>query len=207
MAIDTEERTKKSKNTNTDGKPGSSNKKAITIVLIIVGVLVLLGVVGTLATGFLVKKGTEGVISRVSGGKVDIDTSDDSANLAIKGEGGEELEMNTGKDVKLSENYPKSEVPIYKGAEVKSSSDMSGDSMNIHSVTLETDDKVRSVIKFYEESFSGTDWQQTYSANMDGASRLMYSNEEKGISATVSASSNDDTSRTSIVLSVTVNEA
>lgn len=203
MAIDTEEQTT---TPSKDGKvktgTSKSNKKVITIVLVVVGILIILGILGSLLTGYVFKKGAEGFIGAATGDKVKIDDGE----VTIKGEDGADLKVNTGSSAKLSEGFPKSDVPVYKGAKIESSSDITVEGSTAYTVVLSTKDSVSDVMEFYKSKLSSGDWKKSFSSNSSYGSTSNFTSESKKMAVTITASDDKDEANTSITLSVRVGD-
>ena len=206
MAIDTEEGTTKSVD-SADGKAPSSkndNKKVVKIVLIIVGVLIVLGIVSSIAIGFAIKKGAESFIDAATGSSIEINANDDGGEVTIKDKDGASITSRTGSSAALPSDFPESDVPMYRGAKIESSGDMTiGDTVT-YTVTLSTEDTVSRVVSSYESEFSREGWKKTFSSNADNGSMLVFANEPKEMTLTISVQDGDDEYGTAITLSLRV---
>lgn len=210
MAIDTEERGKKdapvaSASTDKTSKaaPADNNKKVIKIVLIVVGVVIVLAIIGSIASAFLIKKGTESFISGVTGGKAQVDS--DKGEVTIKGENGSEVTTQTS-NAEIPDGYPTADVPVYENAHLESSSDMHMENMQSYTLRYTTDDNAKQVVKFYKSELSGDGWKNSYSTNSGETSMASFMNESKDMSVTVSATDNQDDGKTSLGLSVRITD-
>jgi hypothetical protein len=211
MAIDTEETTKKSVNSSKSAVSGEgnaasskgSNNKVLKIVLIVVGVLIVLGIISSVAIGFAIKKGAETFIGAATGSSVKIDGDGDK--ITITGKDGSSITSSTSSSAELSKDFPKSDVPMYKGAKIEASSDMTIGSTKTYSVNLSTKDKVSSVISFYESEFSSGDWKKIFSTNSSDGSMLNFTSESKSMALTISVQNDEDEGNTAITLSIRVN--
>lgn len=205
MAIDTEERTKKPNNNSDDlDSKKNNNKKVITIVLVVVGVLIVLSIVGILLTGFIFKKGAETLVNQMSDGQVELNTSRNGTEINYKDDdyGGN---ARIGSGVELHSDFPKSDVPIYKGSTVVGSTAGTVDKVRTYVVTLTTKDSASKATKFYKDAFSGEGWKESFSME-DATSGNMahYTNESKGMKVVVSVQREDDDDETLIMLTVNV---
>lgn len=190
MAIDTEERTSTSTPTPTQGTGSApanaptgapaakSNKKVITIVLVVVGVLVLLGIAGSIASTFLLKKGAESLIGAATGGAVEINTgSGDKADVKIKTKDGE---ITSGANQKMPADFPKS-VPIYK-ADAKLVNVMTfntNEKGKTFALYYELKDSPDKVFAFYEKELVTNGWEIVTSATSNSSSTIIAKNESK----------------------------
>lgn len=208
MAIDTEERKDDKPTNSTDGVAASKgNKKVLVIVLSVLGVLLILGIIGSMAVGFLFKKGAESFIDVASGGNVKLNTGKDGGEVTIGGKDGDKMKMNVGDNAKLPEDYPKSDVPVYKNAKIVSSTDMTIESAKSFSVQLQTSDSISEVTNFYKDKLSSGDWKQTYSSNTTDNSSAMYQSESKQLAVTMSVSKDDEGTNISLSVRQTQSES
>lgn len=203
MAIDTEERTN---NSSKNSSTRSGNKKPIIIILIIVGVLAVLGIVSSLITGHLAKKGAESFLSGVTGDKVKIDTNKDGGKVTV-GDNDNKTEFDTSGSgsVSLNSKFPKDDVKIYPGARIKASSGSSSESGGIlTNALLETKDDKNKVLNFYEDFFNKEGgWEQTYSSETNDGFVQSWANKSKDLSVALTIGT-DEKKLTSIVLTVTI---
>ena len=211
MAIDTEEhgtvkKTEGSSNVAGAGSQPSTdgNKKALKIILIIVGIVIVLGILSSIAIGFALKKGAETVIEAATGSSVKIDASGDGGNVTIKGKDGSSVSSSTGADAKLSKGFPESDVPMYKGAKIESAGDMTISGATSYTVSLSTKDKISSVVSFYETKLSGDGWKKTFSSNSSDGSMLNFTNESKEMDLSLYISTNEDKGNTEITVTLRV---
>ncbi len=203
MAIDTEERTNDSSKKSTTK---SGNKKPIVIILIVVGALAVLGVIGSLITGHLAKKGAESFLSGVTGEKVKLDTNKDGGRVTV-GDNNNKTEFDTSESgsVSLNSKFPKDDVKIYPGARIKSSSGSSSENGGIFTnALLETKDDKNKVLSFYEDFFKKENgWEQTYSSETNNGFVQSWTNKSKDLSVALTIGT-DEKKLTSIVLTVTI---
>ncbi|MDN5819342.1 MAG: hypothetical protein L0H36_02060 [bacterium] len=208
MAIDTEERTTKTTPAKT-GKgaapepAAANNKKVIKIVLIVVGAVIVLAIIGSIASAFLIKKGTESFINTVTDGKAQVDS--DKGEVTIKGEDGSQMTTRTT-DAEIPEGYPESDVPVYKNADIKTATDMNIDDSSSYTMSLTTRDSAAQVMKFYKAELSGGGWKRTYSTNSSGTSMASYSNKSKNMTAIIGSTNDKDGGDTTISLTVRTSE-
>ncbi len=176
---------------------GGSNNKALKIVLIIVGVLILLGVLAAIAIGLLFNKVADEVSDAADEVQVETnggDTSDDSTDNGFS--------MQT----ELPDDFPQ-EIPVFDPAEVISSSSQTQDSVSGYSATWSTQASTQEVSDFYQRSLSENGWQTTststsnnrssYVAEHDNGLQLRVvisapSDDESGVNITASASRTAD---------------
>lgn len=147
------------------------------------------------------EKVAESLIENAAGNSnVNVDV--DGETVTMTGPDGSTFEI--GKN-RLPENFP-SEVPVYAGATVASSSS-SGTGTDLGwTVTLTTSDSVSAVDAYYKNAMSTDGWETTYTYTIDQTSAYTASNDT--LSATISiAPADDGTGNTMIVMLVGYDES
>lgn len=201
MAIDTEKQKTDGPTEPAEGTPArKSNKKVLIIVLSIVGVLIVLSIIGSMLVGFLFKKGAESFIDIATDGNVKVDTGKDGGTVTISGEDGDEIKTKVGNNATLPDDFPKSEVPIYKNAKIVGSTDVTIEGTQAFAIQLLTNDSISEVNDFYKDKLSGDDWERIASTNTISMSTSMYRSKSKQLAVTVT--SMIDKGDTNISLSV-----
>ena len=198
MAIDTEELTPTGAASNK-----GSNKKIIIIVVIVVCVLFVLGIVGTLATGFFAKKAVQTAVNRASDGKVNLKAGNNgTGEVTIKGDNGETTKFQS--TTKLPAEFP-TDVPRYKDAGVVSVVSSSSDGKKFYSVAFDTKDDTAKVAEYFNKALAENGWSTvgTYSANSD--TTITGVNKSKMLYALTSISKDESSGKTTIHLSVQTN--
>lgn len=196
MAIDTEERT--SKPAKGSSKNQTNNKKLVRIIIAVVGVLLLLGILCAVVSGFLLKKGAEKIISDATGSDVTINTKKGQEGVNIKSKDGDNLNVNAGDDVKLPKDYPSNDVPLYKGSKLISAVDMKVGDAKSFTLILETKDSIEKVINFYEKELSDNGWEKVSSTNTGSYSVVYFHNKTKKIGAEINISNDEDINQISM---------
>lgn len=200
MAIDTEERkgpSLKSTGSNTGGT-GGNNKKVLTIVLVVVGVLVLLSIVGTMLVGRLTKKAVTTVVDKASNGQIKVDS--DGTKVKVKGDDGKEATFEA--TTKLPKDFP-SDVPMYKGAKITSVSTIDlGTDGKSYTVGLTSSANPNDVNNYYKEALGTNGWETISSSTSDDTSMIMANNKAKNLTVVLSLQAGDNKKGTTIGLTV-----
>lgn len=174
---------------------GGSNNKALKIVLIVVGVLILLGVLAAIAIGLLFNKVADEVSDAANDVQVETnggDTSDNSTDNSFS--------MQT----ELPDGFPQ-EIPVFDPAEVISSSSHTQDNASGYSATWSTQAGAQEVSDFYQRSLSENGWQTT-STSSSGNRSSYIAEHENGLRLSVIISApRDDESGVNITASTSRN--
>jgi hypothetical protein len=117
------------------------------------------------------EKVAEKILEAQTGGKADVDISDDK--MSIKTKDGE-FKMDAGDDVKLPENFP-SDVYVYKNAKVKMS--IGGPKGN--TVSFQTKDPAEKVAEKYKKEMKTKGWSQEMAMEMGEGSSLTFKKGER----------------------------
>lgn len=211
MAIDKEERTSakqqpvadsaQSNTTSVDVAESSSsgNKKALTTVLVIVGVLIVLGVLASTAAGFLFDKTAERVIESATNSKIDIDSGDGTGEVTIEGDNGRAAKFTT--ETEIPDGFPEA-VPLYEGAKVVSAqtTTITDEGAN-YSVIFETDDSLEEVDDFYADALSTEGgWNITSRIATSENIQLMAANDSKGLMLILGVETGSEAGKTEITV-------
>lgn len=177
--------------------PKKSSNKTVIIIVVIVVILVILGIVGSILSGLFAKKvaekTTESIISGVTNGAVDVDTKNNS--VTITGEDGTTTTIGS----KLPNNFP-SDIPVYPGATVTSSSVTNGDAESVtSSATLSTSDSLEKVKAYYDGQLSKDGWTQQDSLNLGSIVNYVVTKNNRQLAVTITPLTNDSTVAVSLV--------
>lgn len=180
MAIDQEE-----------GEPskaaGKNNKKILIIVGVVVGVLILLSIVGTLAAGYVFNKAVETGFEAATGGQLDVDTNG-NGELAFESKDGQTT-FQTGTEI--PEGFPVA-VPVYEDAKVVSSSSNASNGGKLYSVTLTSQDSPQQVFAFYKQTFASNGWKTLSTLNNGGIANVSAGHAAKQLYGRATVSTNSD---------------
>lgn len=132
--------------------------KTLVVVLVVVGVLVLLGVLGTVLSGMFVKN----LFESAPGVKVE-----------TKGDGSVKVDMKAGgvsasTEQKLSSDFPK-DVPLYAGQKVVSSSKVKTGTGSAWTVVAEVSDSPSAAASKTKSLYEGAGWTTDSESETDGA--------------------------------------
>jgi len=139
----------------------SSENKTTLIVIVVIVVLVILGGTGYLVQQSAAERSAEKAIEDATVGKVGIS------------EGGKKVtvETNEGKltvgEGQIPENFP-SDVPIYSGVEVITSSESGGN----FTLTLKSSDSVSKVSDFYKTNLANKGWTLGNPVDFSGSTAI-----------------------------------
>lgn len=114
----------------------------------------------------------ENAIEKASGGKADVDLSE--GRMSIETEDGEKMEMSTGDDVQVPEDFPK-DIHLYKGAKVESSIKTG----NAIQLTLQTSDAAGKVADAYKKEMADKGWKEDTSIQTGDMTMLQYSKDSR----------------------------
>ena len=173
--------------------PSEGQKKTVKIVLIVVGVLILLGIIGTLLLGYIGARIGTSILDQATNG--DVTVSEDG--VTIEGEDGD---FATSQE--LPRDFPEA-VPVYEPSEIGGSSRASQQGEVYWTVSLSTEDSADEVYDFYVNALGGGDWETESTFEVDNMSNISATNETEGLNATASVmhEGNGDTT-TAITLTV-----
>jgi hypothetical protein len=149
----------------TNGAPTPSGaKKNNTVWYIIIGVIILLIIVGRMATGFFSKKIVEKSIEQATGGKVSVQ-NDGNVKVSTK-EG--TFETNSGK---LPDNWP-SDAPTYAGTITFSGSSNGTNGQKGLSLMITTTDGADKVAAFYKSELAAKGWTIANEGTFSGTTMI-----------------------------------
>jgi len=124
----------------------------------------------------------EKVIERETGGKADVDISDE--HISIKTKDGE-MTMASGKAARIPADFP-SDVLVYKGARVESVVRTTAGS----SVSLTSRDEPSAVVAAYKKAMTGKGWSQETTVDMGEQQMLMFSKDDRATTVVVTRRDN-----------------
>lgn len=175
--------------------PPSEKKKSSTtkIVLIVVGVLVGLSILGTIATIIVF-----GVILN----KVDDNVDVKNGQVTVKSDDGE-TKVTAGENATLASGFP-TDVPIYEPSTLKAST-TSGTTG--YGAVAATASSVATVTSYYKTEMAAQGWTTQYESSGEGSSLLTFAKGNRTASVVVSTSDDANSSeKTGFVVSVTTQE-
>lgn len=126
---------------------GKSN--TLKIVLIVVGVLIVLSILGSIAASFMAKSIFEGGVSALTGGKAKVSTKDGAVTL--KSDNGK---TTLSTEQKLPTGFP-ADVPVYQPSTIKFSATLG---KGMYNVTFSTNDSDAMVAKYYDKELPANGW-------------------------------------------------
>lgn len=146
------------KSQNKEVAVSKHGNKTLVIVLAVVGVLVLLGVLGTVLSGLFVKN----LFESATGVKVET-KADGSATITSKdGSGSFSTEQ------KLSSDFPK-DVPLYSGQKIISSSKVKTDNGSSWTVSAEVSGSASAAASKTKSLYEGAGWTTDSESEVNGA--------------------------------------
>jgi len=127
------------------------NKKWIIVAIVIVALL-LLG-----RTFFSPERAAERMLERATGGEYDVNKNGDG-NIKISGKDGEEMNISTGNDVTLPENWPDS-IPLLPDAKIGYAGSVSDGSGGTGlTLTYTTSRNATEATNFYKDELASKGW-------------------------------------------------
>lgn len=171
-----------------------NSNKTLVIVLIVVGVLVVLGIVGTILAGTLFKKAGEAIVENATGTEV-ITNKDGTTTVESK-----DGSASVSTEQKLPSDFP-TNIPLYPDQKIIGSYKQKTTSGNYWQVTSETSDSVSKVVNNVKEAYSKAPWETEAEVESDGSFSLSYA--KTGYKVTVFISKNSDMNMTSLTYTVT----
>lgn len=166
-------------------------KKALKIILIVVGVFVLLAILGVALLGVFGAKIGKEIVEEATNTEI----SQDDGSYKVETEDGS-LEFGSAE---IPEDFPQS-VAIYTPSTATTSSSMGTQDGNTWTVGFTTQDSVDQVYDFYKSELTVSGWEQQSTYQSGGAKTFSSTNEGEKLRAQVSVSPEDD--QTSFVLTV-----
>lgn len=164
------------------------NKKQIAVAII--SSLVLLGAgCGKSASQYASEKAAEKIIEKQTGGKVNIDTSNNTVKYETK-----DGTFQSGENVQIPESFPKD---IYI-AEGKLVSAISNKENGVHSISIQSTEKASDLAKKYEEKFKADGWKITGTMNFGDTYSVIAEKDTRQVSVMVGKTDKE----TTVVISV-----
>ncbi len=156
------------------------------------GLIILMGIMMTVAGGVFVKYMPDIVKNNLEQNGVDIDTDNGSINITDDETG---TEFSAGDDVELPKNFP-DDIPVYEPSTVtfKLSQDQNG------SVILGTSKSYDTVVSYYTSEMKKEGWTEDTNAEFNDSTILSYNKTDWIASVTISK---DDTGDYSTVITIT----
>lgn len=130
------------------------------------------------------EKVTEGVVSSMTGGKVQMDSEAGGATFTDPKTG---AKMAVGEDLAIPANFPK-DVPIYSGAKVKAVV-MADDTEKNATISLSSTDVPKTVADWYDKTLASAGWKQTSTYSANGSFLFVYEKDKTKIAVTVALDS------------------
>jgi hypothetical protein len=130
----------------------SNNNKVIVIVLVVVGVLVVMGIIGSLLMGRLFKNAGEKLVENAT--NTQISTNKDGTTTIKSNDGSTSVST----EQKLPDDFPKN-IPLYSGQKITSSSKVKSDNETTWQVVGETKDSVSKAADGVKKLYSA--WEST----------------------------------------------
>ncbi len=164
--------------------------KAVKVILIVVGVLLLLGIIGTFALGWIGTRIGTTIFEQATNGSVDVDNGD----VTFTGDDGD-TEFRASQE--LPEDFP-SEVPLYAGAELESSSRIRQNDEVYWSANYTTSDDYTTVSNYFEDIVDQGDWTKDSIFESGQMTNLSASNETAGLQLQLSVLADESAGTTAI---------
>lgn len=173
----------------------SNNNKVLVIVLVVIGVLVVLGAIGSFVIGKLFTKGAENLVEKATNSQI---STNSDGTATIKSNDGS---TTFSTEQKLPDDFPKN-IPLYSGQKLTSTSKVKADSETTWQVTAETSDSVKKAADGIKSLYTG--WEQTSEQQLNDS---YYYNYTKGnLTANVTVAANDKTTITYSITQQTTTE-
>jgi len=117
--------------------------------IVALGVLLVLTLAGC---GRIAEEAAEEVVQQTTG----VNVEQDGEKVTIEGEDGEQIEIGSGAE--LPDDFP-SDVPVYKGADVVSTSTLSDGGAKNFYISLQTTDAFEDVVEWYKSEMDSKGWE------------------------------------------------
>lgn len=173
-----------------------SNKKTLTIVLVIVGILVALSILGTVLAATVFKKAGESIIESATDTKI---TTSSDGTTTIESKDGS-ASYTASAEQKLPTDFPTG-IPLYAGQKITGSYKQKTTSGNYWQITSETSDDIAKVSASVKDAYSKAPWTSDGEVESDGSFTLSYS--KTGYKVSVFITESSDMSKTSLTYTVT----
>lgn len=173
--------------------PGAKKKdNTLKIVLIVVGVLVGLGILGTIASivffSSLFNAATDGV---------DVD-GNGNGTVTVKSDSGEST-ATYGEGATLNDGFP-DDVPIFEPSTLVASSKI--DDKN-YSASAKTSKSTADVLAYYKTELTNAGWENTYEATFEDSAIATYKKGTRGVNVTAGTQQDDKKENTFFTVSAT----
>lgn len=139
-----------------------------------------------------------GVLSKATGGKVDVNTDKGQMNFKDNKTGSS---VSIGENMDIPDDFPK-DVPIYPGA--KASSIMTSTSEKTANATLTSGDEATKITKWYEDKFKSEGWTEDNSSTINDVEVRSYTKDL--VKVTLSVWPNKDEGKTGSFITLSRSE-
>jgi hypothetical protein len=174
------------------GGAKKKDNKTLKIVLIVVGVLVGLGLLATIA---MIAFGV--ALFNNAADKVDVD----DGQVTFQSDDGT-VKTNVGEGTQLAEGFP-SDVPIYEPSTLMSSSKVNNDQF---SAVAKTSKSVADVSAYYKAQMMAQGWTNELDSSASDSTLLTYSKDNRTASVVVTSTPDEQSSeKTGFVVTVSTN--
>jgi hypothetical protein len=175
----------------TSASSKKSDNKTLKIVLIVVGVLVGLGVLATIASilfvGVLFDKATDG-----------IDIDDESGTVSFQSEDGK-VTTNVGENVKLADGFP-TDIPIFEPSTLVASTKVSDSQF---SSVAKTASSVADVTNYYKTQMAAQGWTTQFDSTSADSTLITFQKGNRTSSVVITTSPDESSNeKTGFVVSV-----
>lgn len=176
--------TKKSLDDQTPEPASASQKNALKIVVIVIGVFVVLGILGTIAFGVFGAKIAENAIESATNSEIET-SSDGSVNIKSNNNNSE-TSIQAGDNAELPDDLPEA-VPVYEPHTVNTASSYSSEDTKVWNISFSSDSPPEEINDFYESELETNGWEIKSTTNASGTLMLSAINEDAGVSLRFSA--------------------
>jgi hypothetical protein len=178
----------KKEETVTSGK----NNKTVVIIVVVVGVLIVLGIVGRMASQYMARKAAGGFLSALTGGKANVDVTKNE--VTVKDKDGNEITIG-GEGTKLPNDFPKA-FPTPKGGKVITSWTSNTDTSMGVSVVWEVGDSINDAYTSYKTAVESAGYKITATFSADETMTFSFEKEKEQGSIGVGKGDGDKTNIT-----------
>ncbi|MDZ7786290.1 MAG: hypothetical protein U5L95_04180 [Candidatus Saccharibacteria bacterium] len=185
-----EEKPQKKETSLDDQTPEPASKsqnKGLKIVLIVIAILVVLGLIGTLALGFFGAKIGEKVVEEATNSE--IDTSNGNVNIQSS-DGDSQTSIQAGDNVEFPDDFPAA-VPVYEPHSLMSSSSYGSSDQKVWALSFTTESTLDEVHDFYESELANNGWETQSTASRSETRSLSATNEDENLRVQLSVRDND----------------
>ncbi len=181
---------------STPAAPKKKMDSGLKIALIIVGVLVGLGILATIAMTVFV-----GSIFNHAAKNVKVNGNGDGGTVTVKTNDGQ-TSATYGTGAKLQAGFP-TDVPIYKPSTLVASS-KTGD--NSYSASAKTNDSVDKVTNYYRDQLASGGWTNVHESSYQDGNIMDYKKDNRTLVLSISNQKNETTEKTYITLTTSVSQ-